>query len=188
MIEMSETANILQCATASSLVLLDEIGRGTSTYDGLAIAWSVAEDLHDRVRCRTVFATHYHELAALSESCLHVRNLHVTVVEHGERVVFLRKVKEGPASGSYGIQCARIAGLPPPVVQRARELLKQLERKRPRPEASQLSLFGGAPVEEAAPLPAPLADPVREAVAALDPDQMSPRDAMDALYRLRELL
>ncbi|MFN7142728.1 MAG: DNA mismatch repair protein MutS [Myxococcota bacterium] len=199
MVEMSETANILVGATARSLVLLDEIGRGTSTYDGLAIAWAVAEDLHDRIRCRGVFATHYHELAALSETCPHVRNLHVAVTEHGEKIVFLRKLKEGAASGSYGIQCARLAGLPAPVVTRAKSLLKQLEKRRPRPDATQMSLFGArdepqvsyspvlveVPVE---PTPAPLADAIREAVAALDPDTMSPRDALQAVYRLRDLL
>ncbi len=195
MVEMSETANILVGATARSLVLLDEIGRGTSTYDGLAIAWAVAEDLHDRITCRGVFATHYHELAALPETCPHVRNLHVAVTEHGEKIVFLRKLKEGPASGSYGIQCARLAGLPAPVVKRAKALLSQLEKRRPKPEATQLSLFGGRSEEPSAlvevpvaPPPAPLSDPVREAMARLDPDTMSPRDALVALYQLRDLL
>jgi DNA mismatch repair protein MutS len=195
MVEMSETANILVGATARSLVLLDEIGRGTSTYDGLAIAWAVAEDLHDRITCRGVFATHYHELAALPETCPHVRNLHVAVTEHDEKIVFLRKLKEGPASGSYGIQCARLAGLPAPVVKRAKALLSQLEKRRPKPEATQLSLFGGRSEEPSAlvevpvaPPPAPLSDPVREAMAKLDPDTMSPRDALVALYQLRDLL
>ncbi len=191
MVEMSETANILAGATAKSLVLLDEIGRGTSTYDGLAIAWAVAEDLHDRVRCRAVFATHYHELAALSESCPQVRNLHVSVAEHGEKIVFLRRVKEGPASGSYGIQCARLAGLPHPVVARARALLKQLERRRPRAEATQMALFGAPAAPDVTPQPpaaAPLEDPLRTAITALDPDRLSPREAHEALYRLRALL
>ncbi|MDP2306735.1 MAG: DNA mismatch repair protein MutS [Pseudomonadota bacterium] len=195
MVEMSETANILVGATGRSLVLLDEIGRGTSTYDGLAIAWAVAEDLHDRIECRGVFATHYHELAALPETCPHVRNLHVAVTEHGEKIVFLRKLKEGAASGSYGIQCARLAGLPAPVVKRAKALLLQLERRRPKPEATQLSLFGGGGAEPprlvevyTEPAAAPLSDPVREAVFALDPDTMSPRDALVALYKLRDLL
>ncbi len=198
MVEMAETANILVGATSRSLVLLDEIGRGTSTYDGLAIAWAVAEDLHDRIQCRGVFATHYHELAALPETCPHVRNLHVAVTEHGEKIVFLRKLKEGAASGSYGIQCARLAGLPAPVVKRAKNLLQQLEKRRPKPEATQLSLFGGGAAPEVdtvrlvevpiAPPVAPLTDPMREAVQALDPDTMSPRDALVALYKLRDLL
>ena len=161
------------------------------------IAWAVAEDLHDRVRCRAIFATHYHELAALPESCPHVRNQHVSVTEHGEKIVFLRKLKDGPAGGSYGIQCARLAGLPALVVKRAQGLLKQLERKRPKPEATQMSLFGPREEEAVAPVlvevpiavpDAPLVDPMREAVAAIDPDTLSPREALQALYRLRDLL
>ncbi len=189
MVEMAETANILAGATSRSLVLLDEIGRGTSTYDGLAIAWAVAEDLHDRVGALSVFATHYHELAALAETCDGVRNLHVAATEHNDRIVFLRALRVGPAPGSYGIQCARLAGLPGPVVERARRLLSQLEKKRPRPEATQMSLFGGGPSHPAvAPPPAaPLVDPVRVAMEAMDPDAMSPREAQAALYRLREL-
>jgi DNA mismatch repair protein MutS len=196
MVEMGETANILAVSTARSLVLLDEIGRGTSTYDGLAIAWAVAEDLHDRVKCRAIFATHYHELAALTESCASARNLHVSATEHEDRIVFLRALKEGPAPGSYGIQCARLAGLPRPVVSRARELLESLERRRPRPEATQMSLFGAAPEPERPKrgkrggddAPPALVDPIRLAVRAIDPDAMSPREAMDALYRLRGML
>jgi DNA mismatch repair protein MutS len=145
MVEMGETANILAGATPRSLVLLDEIGRGTSTYDGLAIAWAVAEDLHDRVKARTIFATHYHELGALTESNERARAMHVAVAESGEKITFLRVVREGPAPGSFGIQCARLAGLPPAVVTRATKLLRQLEKKRPRAEATQLSLFGGGP-------------------------------------------
>lgn len=187
MVEMAETANILQRAGPRALVLLDEVGRGTSTYDGLAIAWAVAEDLHDRVRCRTVFATHYHELAALAESCDHVRNLHVSAAERDDQLVFLRTLREGPAPGSYGIQCARQAGLPAPVLGRARRLLGQLERKRPRPEATQLSLFGeGAAAEPAAPVAAPSV--VEDALRALDLDALSPREAQAELYRLRQLL
>jgi DNA mismatch repair protein MutS len=193
MVEMAETANILQRAGPRSLVLLDEVGRGTSTYDGLAIAWAVAEDLHDRVRCRTVFATHYHELAALAESCDDVRNLHVSAAEQGDQLVFLRTLKEGPAPGSYGVQCARQAGLPGPVLARARRLLGQLERKRPKPEATQLSLFGSAspPEEVVAPrtqAPVVHASAVEDALRELDPDMLSPREAQAALYTLKRLL
>lgn len=189
MVEMAETANILAGASPRSLVLLDEIGRGTSTYDGLAIAWAVAEDLHDRVGCRGIFATHYHELAALPETCPGVRNLHVAATEHQDRIVFLRTLKEGPAPGSYGIQCGRLAGLPLPVVTRAKHLLAQLERRRPRPEATQLSLFGPAPVpiQPPEPAPEPLLDAVRAEVRALDVDSLTPRQALDALYRLKSL-
>lgn len=189
MVEMGETANILAGATARSLVLLDEIGRGTSTYDGLAIAWAVAEDLHDRVRARVIFATHYHELAALTESCAAARSCHVAVAEHGDRITFLRTVRDGPAPGSFGIQCGRIAGLPKPVVERAQRLLKQLEKRRPKPEANQMSLFGAAPAPVDAPPPAePLMDPVRTALLAVDPDSLTPRAALDELYRLRRLV
>ncbi len=192
MVEMGETANILAGATERSLVLLDEIGRGTSTYDGLAIAWAVAEDLHDRVRCRTLFATHYHELAALTESCSGAKASHVAVSEQGDKIVFLRTVRDGPAPGSYGIQCGRLAGLPKSVVERATKLLKQLEKKRPRTEANQLSLFGfgqAAPASEPVhvPPPEPLVDPVRSALLEIDPDTLTPRSALDELYRLRRM-
>ncbi len=188
MVEMRETANILAQASRRSLVLLDEIGRGTSTYDGLAIAWAVAEDLHDRVAARVVFATHYHELAALRESCGRVKNLQMAVTETGENVVFLRRVKEGAASSSYGIQCARLAGMPLMVVQRARGLLGELERRRPRPEPTQLSLFGAPPEAVSAPPPPTLDSPVLAALEALDPDGLSPKQALEAIYRLRRLL
>jgi DNA mismatch repair protein MutS len=184
MVEMGETANILAGATSRSLVLLDEIGRGTSTYDGLAIAWAVAEDLHDRIKARTLFATHYHELAALAETSLRARAMHVAIAEAGDELRFLRVLR----TGSFGIQIARLAGLPPAVVTRATRLLRQLERARPRTEATQLSLFGGATaVAEVVPAPAPLVDPVRAALLDLNPDALTPRAALDELYRLRRL-
>lgn len=187
MVEMAETSSILHHATDKSLVILDEIGRGTSTYDGLSIAWAVAEDLVDRVQCRALFATHYHELCELAESTEGVVNQSVAVSESGEEILFLRQLQDGGASRSYGIQCARLAGLPRDVVARARQLLTHFEKHAPRNDRSQLSLFGAV----SAPAPAPeveaAPDPLREAVAALDPDAMSPRDALDALYRLREI-
>jgi len=128
MVEMNETANILHNATARSLVLLDEIGRGTATFDGLSIAWSVAEHLHDVTGCRTFFATHYHELPDLARTRKGVRNLNVAVREQNDRIVFLRKIVGGAADRSYGIQVARLAGLPPSVVERAREILTNLEK------------------------------------------------------------
>ncbi|TNE87791.1 MAG: DNA mismatch repair protein MutS [Deltaproteobacteria bacterium] len=187
MVEMAETAAILHGASPRSLVVLDEIGRGTSTYDGLSIAWAVAEDLAVRVGCRTMFATHYHELCDLAEFVDGVANQSVAVSEWGDEVVFLRRLKEGGASKSYGIQCARLAGLPTDVVERARSLLTRFEKHAPRNERQQLSLFGGgvpaAEVEEA-----PAVDELREKLATLDPDGMSPRDAHAALYLLRSLL
>lgn len=194
MVEMSETALILNQASERSLVLLDEIGRGTSTYDGLAIAWAVAEAMHDRVKARTIFATHYHELVALSDERPQVANLHIAVSEWGEKIIFLRRLEEGGASKSYGIQCARLAGMPRPVVERARDLLAELER-RPRhgPPTKQLTLFAPPPSAPAAPPPTPPTprkagpSPVELALAQADPDALSPREAHQLLYRLKEL-
>ncbi len=203
MVEMSETALILNQATSRSLILLDEIGRGTSTYDGLAIAWAVAEAVHDRLRCRALFATHYHELIALADELPRACNQHIAVSEWGERVVFLRTLKEGGASRSYGIQCARLAGLPDPVVERARALLLELER-RPRAgaPAKQLSLFGAREnprVEPQGPTPAPppdllklhedwlQSDPLRRKILGSSPDELTPRQALEMLYQLREI-
>jgi len=192
MVEMSETAAILHHATARSLVVLDEIGRGTSTYDGLAIAWSVAEDLATRVRCRALFATHYHELCELADTHEGVINQSVAVSEWGDEIVFLRTLKDGGASRSYGIQCARLAGLPDPVVARARTLLTRFEKHAPRNAREQLSLFGavGAPPESPPePEPRPSApDPVHTRLGELDPDDMSPRQAHTALYELKAVL
>jgi len=191
MVEMSETSAILHHATPRSLVVLDEIGRGTSTYDGLAIAWAVAEDLADRIRCRGMFATHYHELCELAAQKPGVVNQSVGVSELRGEIVFLRRLKEGGASRSYGIQCARLAGLPHHVVDRSQRLLTRFEKHAPRNERHQLSLFGsvGAP-DPGEPEPHAAADPlaaaVLEAVRALDPDALTPRQALDALYALAE--
>ena len=147
MVEMKETANVLRRATKRSLVLLDEIGRGTSTYDGLAIAWAVAEHLHDVVACRAMFATHYHELTELADSLSGAENWSVSAREHDGDVVFLHKLQRGPASRSYGVACAKLAGVPEPVIARARAMLERFEadhvgsKKRP-----QLDLFGASPV------------------------------------------
>ena len=128
MVEMHETANITNNATARSLVVLDEIGRGTSTFDGLSIAWSVAEYLHDVLKARTLFATHYHELTELARTRDGVQNFNVAVREWNEQIIFLRKIVPGGADKSYGIQVARLAGLPKPVLERAKEILANLER------------------------------------------------------------
>ncbi|MFO0663615.1 MAG: DNA mismatch repair protein MutS [Polyangiaceae bacterium] len=152
MVEMKETANVLRCATGKSLVILDEIGRGTSTYDGLSIAWAVAEYLHDVSESRALFATHYHELTELPRDLAGVRNYSVTAREHGQALVFLHALKSGAASRSYGVACAKLAGLPEPVLSRARDVLSQLERGEsgkglgkggPAKEAPQLDLFAG---------------------------------------------
>lgn len=191
MVEMAETSSILHHATSRSLVVLDEIGRGTSTYDGLSIAWAVAEDLVDRVSCRALFATHYHELCELAETRPAVVNQSIAVRDTGETILFLRSLVEGGASRSYGIACARLAGLPRPVVDRATSLLSWFEKHAPRNDQQQLSLFGGsvspsaAPVAPAAVTVDPLAARVREMLETMDPDAMSPREALDALYRLK---
>jgi DNA mismatch repair protein MutS len=203
LVEMRETAHILRYATARSLVVLDEIGRGTSTYDGVSIAWAVAEHLHDRVGAKTLFATHYHELTALTGTHARVRNVSVAAREWKGEVVFLRKLAPGGASRSFGVEVAKLAGLPPAVVDRARAILRTLESdggargaEVPHPvtpEASapapQLGLAFGAP---SGPARGPVTDPaVEEVIAALravDPDDLSPRAALDLLARLTKKL
>jgi DNA mismatch repair protein MutS len=188
MVEMVETANILHHCTQRSLVILDEIGRGTSTYDGLAIAWSVIEFLHNHPerRAMTLFATHYHELIQLASTLPHVRNYNVAVSDEGGKVVFLHRVVEGGADRSYGIHVAQLAGLPPAVVHRAQDVLRQLEAgaleqatiagdARPAPQAPvQLSMFADE-------------SPALEKLRSLDPNAMSPLEALTALYELRKL-
>lgn len=182
LVEMSETARILRQATSRSLVLLDEIGRGTSTYDGLAIAWAVAEYLHDRCPgAKMLFATHYHELVRLAAELRRVRNVHVAVREHRGGIVFLYKVQAGATDRSYGIHVARLAGLPEEVVARAREILTRLEQRGSagpprRGERCQLALFPSAP------------HPVLETLAGLDPDAMTPLEALQTLHRLQQAL
>lgn len=189
MVEMSETAAILHNATERSLVVLDEIGRGTSTYDGLAIAWSVAEDLASRIRCRALFATHYHELCELADVQDGVVNQSVAVSEWRDEIVFLRTLRDGGASRSYGIQCARLAGLPDATVGRARELLARFEKNALRNQHDQLSLFGSHGPAPTTPIAAPpeRPDALHRAVVDLQPDALSPREALDAIYRLHAL-
>ena len=180
MVEMTETAYILSHATRASLVILDEVGRGTSTYDGLSIAQSVVEHLHDspRLGCRTLFATHYHELTALAESLPRVRNQRVEVLEEGETVRFLHRVVPGGADRSYGIHVAALAGLPSGVIARARQVLAELERQRPlEPPDQQL----GLPIEMAP-------DPLRRELEEIEPDSLSPLEALQKLYELRSRL
>ena len=136
MVEMSETANILNNATARSLIILDEIGRGTSTFDGLSLAWSIVEHLHNRVGAKTLFATHYHELTELAGRLPRLKNFNVAVREWNEQIVFLRKIVEGGTDKSYGIQVARLAGVPKPVLERAKEILRNLEDSELTPEGN----------------------------------------------------
>ncbi|HEY1284315.1 MAG TPA: DNA mismatch repair protein MutS [Steroidobacteraceae bacterium] len=204
MVEMTEAANILHNATARSLILMDEIGRGTSTFDGLSLAWSMARHIATRIKAFTLFATHYFELTALAaevEACV---NVHLDATEHGEGIVFLHAVREGPANRSYGLQVAQLAGVPRDVIAQARRYLEALESQRDRLNAaggaarrspqSELPLFAPEADEvnaaEAAQALADraFADELRTALAALEPDSLSPRAALDAVYKLRELL
>ena len=185
MVEMTETANILHNATAQSLVLMDEVGRGTSTFDGMSLAWACAWELAERLRAWTLFATHYFELTCLPELLPGVVNVHLDAVEHGEQIVFMHSVKEGPASQSYGLQVAQLAGVPRAVIQRARQKLHQLEQHSANDAATtpQLGLFD--PPATPAPVPP---SPLEQTLAELDPDELSPREALQQLYQLKSLL
>jgi DNA mismatch repair protein MutS len=187
---MEETANILHNASARSLVLMDEIGRGTSTFDGLSLAFACAVELATRIRAFTLFATHYFELTTLPEEHPGIANVHLDAVEHGERIVFLHSVRDGPANQSYGLQVAALAGVPAAVIERARARLRELEdvahaqaqadsrtADAGQPQMAQLSLFPPEP-------PSPALRALRE----LDPDALSPRRALETLYELRALL
>jgi DNA mismatch repair protein MutS len=198
MLEMTEAAAILHAATERSLVLMDEIGRGTSTFDGLALAGAIATHLHDRNRCFTLFATHYFELTAFPLQHAQALNVHVAAVESTGRkgidIVFLHEIQPGPASRSYGVQVARLAGMPQPVLRQARALLESLE-SRQAADSAQIDLFAAPPGpvlrDEPDPVPTTTADaatdPLRQALDDIDPDHLSPRDALDALYRLKRL-
>ena len=192
MVEMVETAVILNQASERSLVILDEIGRGTATFDGLSIAWAAIEHLHESNRCRTLFATHYHELTALSAKLTRMFNATVRVKEWQGDVVFLHEVLPGSADRSYGIQVAKLAGLPPPVIARAKSVLAKLEAQdrgqTARALADDLPLFAVPSRAGAEPAPASEAEKLVEAVKALHPDEMSPREALEALYALKAKL
>jgi DNA mismatch repair protein MutS len=190
MVEMHETANILNNATDRSLIILDEVGRGTATFDGLSLAWAIIEYLHDNPSRSgiTLFATHYHEVTDLAKSKARVANYSVSVKEWNEQIIFLRKVVEGAADKSYGIQVARLAGIPRTIIERAREILITLERKerdvvaetqrRTGMPVRQLGLFGGDPREQE----------VISALRAIDLDSMKPIDALNELARMKEKL
>jgi DNA mismatch repair protein MutS len=188
MVEMVETAAILSQATERSFVILDEVGRGTSTYDGLAIAWAVVEAVHDKNRCRCLFATHYHELTRLAERLDSLSLHHVRAREWKGDLVFLHEVADGPADRSYGLAVARLAGIPAAVVARARAVLNKLEEGRARTGGiaaglDDLPLFAAAAAAEEE----PEADALAAALAEVDPDSLTPREALEALYRLKKL-
>ncbi len=180
MVEMSETANILHNATANSLVLMDEIGRGTSTFDGLSLAWASAEYLAQKVKALTLFATHYFELTVLAEQISAVHNVHLDATEHNDKIVFLHTVQAGPANQSYGIQVAQLAGVPMQVIQQAKQKLRALENKA-HPAAfipQQADLFAVAKVEH----------PVLDMLSDLDPNTLTPREALDFIFSLKDRL
>jgi DNA mismatch repair protein MutS len=185
MVEMVETAAILHGADQHSLVLLDEIGRGTATWDGLSIAWAVLEHL-EGVGCRALFATHYHELASLAARLPGAGNAHVAATDWNGELVFLHEVREGAADRSYGVQVARLAGLPGKVVARAKAVLRALEARAreggPRAIEDELPLFAGA-VPAAEPEPSA----VEERLLAVKPDELSPREALELVYELKRL-
>ncbi len=185
MVEMTEAANILNNAGERSLILMDEIGRGTSTFDGLSLAWAIARHIGTRLQAFTLFATHYFELTRLASEIDGCANVHLDATEHGDGIVFLHAVKEGPANRSYGLQVAQLAGVPREVIAQARRYLEALEAQRDEREPSrqpqqELPLFAAAP---AAPT-----DPLRTALEAIDPDELTPKAALETLYRLRQLL
>jgi DNA mismatch repair protein MutS len=181
MVEMTETANILNNATERSLVLMDEVGRGTSTFDGLSLAWAAAHFIAERVGAFTLFATHYFELTALAAELPGCANVHLDATSHGDKLIFLHAVKEGPANQSYGLQVAALAGVPGTVISRARSYLTELEKHA-------LASRGLDAMQNELDLqPAAVADPLRERLAQMDPDRMSPREALDALYELKRL-
>ncbi|WP_273029075.1 DNA mismatch repair protein MutS [Massilia timonae] len=193
MVEMTESAAILNGATEHSLVLMDEVGRGTSTFDGLALAWAIARHLIDTSRSFTLFATHYFELTQLPETYPSAANVHLSAVEHKDSIVFLHAVQDGPASQSYGLQVAQLAGVPQPVIKAARKHLARLEAQA-LDATPQLDLFAAPVAEEEigeAPAPALAAEPqddgLRDALDAIDPDALTPREALERLYELKRL-
>jgi DNA mismatch repair protein MutS len=195
MVEMAETSAILHLATRRSLVLLDEIGRGTSTYDGVSIAWAVSEHLHNNVGCKTIFATHYHELVQLADELAAVRNFNVGVREVGDQVLFLHRLQPGGADRSYGIEVGKLAGLPDPVISRAREVLRLLEGEAERmvPTLAPSGATAGREKRRAAPAPvdqlalfAVAPHPVVERLRATDVNTMTPMAALQLLAELAD--
>ena len=189
MVEMVETAAILNQATERSLVILDEIGRGTATFDGLSIAWASIEHLHQTNRSRALFATHFHELTQLTKKLSRLMNLTMRVSDWKGEVIFLHEVVAGAADRSYGIQVARLAGLPQPVVARAGVILAELEASERQAPVQRLiddlPLFAAAAPR--APEPEPARDLLGEALDAISPDELSPREALEQLYALKKL-
>lgn len=188
MVEMTETANILHNATKHSLVLMDEIGRGTSTYDGLSLAWASAEWLADKIAAMTLFATHYFELTELPSLLSGLANVHLDAIEHGDNIAFMHSVQDGAASKSYGLAVASLAGVPKAVIKRAKIKLKQLEALGHQKAQPSAEITGQVPREEHQLSLIPEPSDVEEALAKVNPDELTPRQALDELYRLKALL
>ena len=185
MVEMTETATILNQATSQSLVLMDEVGRGTSTFDGLSLAWSSAIDLGERIKAMTLFATHFFELTTLSEEVEGIANIHLDAVEHRDKIIFMHQVKEGAANQSYGLQVAALAGVPSAVIERARLKLFELENEASQQQqGAQLDLFSTPIVPKVPDRYQPIIDELK----SLNPDELTPKQALDALYQLKQLL
>lgn len=184
MVEMTETANILNNASAHSLVLMDEIGRGTSTYDGLSLAWACAEYLARKINAFTLFATHYFELTELATQLPQLANVHLDAVEYEDTIRFMHAVQEGAANRSYGLQVAQLAGVPKPVIQAARQKLQQLEQQ-PQSKATELSTMQTQASPQLDLLPQP--DPVAAALDKVDPNELSPREALNLIYQLKQI-
>ena len=182
MVEMTESASILHNATEKSLVLMDEVGRGTSTFDGLALAWAIARHLVEKNRCLSLFATHYFEMTRLALEYKDVANVHLDAVEHKDTVVFLHAVEEGPASQSYGLQVAALAGVPKPVIRQAKKYLQLLEESAVGPRQPG-RFFSKTEDKESE----PPTDPLRDEMLKVNPDELTPREALELLYRLKKL-
>jgi DNA mismatch repair protein MutS len=186
MVEMTETANILHNATDKTLVLLDEIGRGTSTFDGLSLAWAVAKQLLEKNRSYTLFATHYFELTRIVDEFKYAANVHLDAVEHGSEnnkaIVFMHKVEEGAANQSYGLQVAQLAGIPKSVVSAAKRKLTQLENSQVAVSSEQPDMFANSPDVQV-----PVMHPALLELELIQPDDLTPREALEVLYRLKNL-
>jgi DNA mismatch repair protein MutS len=186
MVEMTETAAILNTATSRSLILLDEVGRGTSTYDGLAIAWAAIEYIHSNTRAKTLFATHYHELTELADRLSGVKNFHVTVKESGGGIVFLRRVAEGAADRSYGIEVAKLAGLPVDVIHRARAVLAEHETAEQNAvtHLAENEALGDGPLQLT--IFTPLSQKIVDRIKGTDLNSISPLEALNLLHDLKK--
>jgi DNA mismatch repair protein MutS len=202
MVEMTEAANILNNATANSLVLMDEIGRGTSTFDGLSLAWAFAEHLACQKKAYTLFATHYFELTSLAQRIENIANVHINAVEHGDKIVFLHSVEEGPANQSYGLQVAQLAGVNKEIIQSARKKMQDLEHEKGNTAPLQQNEIGETlaldlafnginetPIVPASPPPMidSQAQKIKDKLQNIDPNDLSPRDALDMLYQLKQM-